>query len=270
MIRPLDATPRVHVDPSNPGQFFACCGLLELADRLWGGAEGWFEDEMFLVRPLVVGAEGVSLGSLLAAIAGVELDQVDLEDDASSPVRLGSPFELRLDWWQDEAADGNSLKVWAGRMDVVRIARAMQNALRRPGIQTDRVLDVGEIVYDPAEPEKKVEPYYFDARRGASALPLNIGFSPDKIEMTVAAYPAVEFLCLVGLQRCRPVSAGTRRVFDYYTWAVPVDARIVPAAVCGLLASVAGQGFRFKIAFRSDQRKYKAFNPATRLERRAR
>jgi CRISPR-associated protein Csx14 len=33
----------VHVDPTNPGQFFACCGLLELADRLWQGAEGWFD-----------------------------------------------------------------------------------------------------------------------------------------------------------------------------------------------------------------------------------
>ena len=27
----------VNVDPTNPGQFFACCGLLELADRLWQG-----------------------------------------------------------------------------------------------------------------------------------------------------------------------------------------------------------------------------------------
>ena len=34
---------RVNVDVTNPGQFFACRGLLELADRLWPGAEGWFE-----------------------------------------------------------------------------------------------------------------------------------------------------------------------------------------------------------------------------------
>jgi len=27
----------VTVDVTNPGQFFACCGLLELADRLWPG-----------------------------------------------------------------------------------------------------------------------------------------------------------------------------------------------------------------------------------------
>ena len=36
---------RITVDPTNPGQFFACCGLLELADRLWPGAEGWFETD---------------------------------------------------------------------------------------------------------------------------------------------------------------------------------------------------------------------------------
>ena len=39
-----ESTIRIVVDPTNPGQYFACCGLLELADRLWpGGAEGWFE-----------------------------------------------------------------------------------------------------------------------------------------------------------------------------------------------------------------------------------
>jgi CRISPR-associated protein Csb3 len=30
---------RIPVDLTNPGQFFACCGLLELANRLWPGAE---------------------------------------------------------------------------------------------------------------------------------------------------------------------------------------------------------------------------------------
>ncbi len=39
----------VNVDLTNPGQFFACCGLLELAERLWPGAEGWFEDSAFQI-----------------------------------------------------------------------------------------------------------------------------------------------------------------------------------------------------------------------------
>src|SRR3954471_22547111 len=39
----------VPVDYTNPGQFFACCGLLELADRLWPGVEGWFADGQFCI-----------------------------------------------------------------------------------------------------------------------------------------------------------------------------------------------------------------------------
>src|SRR5271156_4602919 len=41
---------RIPVDLTNPGQFFACCGLLELADRLSPGAEGWFKDGAFLLQ----------------------------------------------------------------------------------------------------------------------------------------------------------------------------------------------------------------------------
>jgi CRISPR-associated protein Csb3 len=41
---------RVQVDCTNPGQFFACCGILELAARLWHNVEAWFEDASFCVR----------------------------------------------------------------------------------------------------------------------------------------------------------------------------------------------------------------------------
>jgi CRISPR-associated protein Csb3 len=124
-------------------------------------------------------------------------------------------------------------------------------------------------VYDPLEPDKKVEPFYFDARRGASALPIDIGFSPDALPgMTNTTHPAVEYLCLVGLQRHRPMPGVAPRVFDYHTWTLPLDARVTPAAVCGVLRHVGGRRFRFENAFRTDQRKYhKAFTPATPLAR---
>jgi len=40
-------TIRVNVDPTNPGHFFACCGLFELASRIAEDTEGWFEDKHF-------------------------------------------------------------------------------------------------------------------------------------------------------------------------------------------------------------------------------
>lgn len=264
-----EPTIRVRVDPTNPGQFFACCGLLELADRVWRGAEGWFGDGVFCVHPLDVGTPIEStLGGLLRAIAGASLRQVDPENDFSSPVEIPAPFDLRLDWWEDDHAGGDRLKVWAGSMRSVRIARAMQNVLQRSELQNDALFDYGTVVYDPLEPDKKVEPFYFDARRGSNAQAIDIGFAPDSLQMTNTAYPAVEFLCLVGLQRFRPMPTDTRRVFEYHTWALPLATRIASSAVCGLLTQVESRGFRFENAFRTDQRKHKAFTPGTRTERR--
>jgi hypothetical protein len=157
---------RVRVDPANPGQFFACCGVLELADRLWGGAVGWFEDDSFCLRPLTEPALPTSLAELVGAIAHVPLRQIELDDDFSSPVEIPDPFGLRLDWWKDHRSGGDRLKVWAGSMRSVRIARAMQSELTRAGFQDESLLDRATVVYDPLEPDKKVEPFYFDARIG--------------------------------------------------------------------------------------------------------
>ncbi len=257
---------RVHVDQTNPGQFFACCGLLELADRLWKGAEGWFEQSVFCLRQL--GSKGqTQLGALLREVSKTSLEQLDREDDMSSPMELAAPFMLRLDWWKDEATGGDQLKVWAGRMRGWRIARAMQATLDNAELHIEDLFDHGTVVYEPEKPDKKVEPFYFDSRRGANALALDIGFMPDALDMTTVAYPAVEFLCLVGLQRFRPRPTGTKRVFEYFTWNVPLPALVAPLAVAGQLPLVGGQGYRFQVAFRTDQKKHKAFTPAISIER---
>jgi hypothetical protein len=258
---------RVRVDPANPGQFFACCGVLELADRLWGGAVGWFEDDSFCLRPLTEPALPTSLAELVGAIAHVPLRQIELDDDFSSPVEIPDPFGLRLDWWKDHRSGGDRLKVWAGSMRSVRIARAMQSELTRAGFQDESLLDRATVVYDPLEPDKKVEPFYFDARRGSNSQPIDIGFSPDSLQMTSAAYPAVEFLCLVGLQRFRPAPTSKRRVFHYYTWRSPLAPSVASLAACGVLDQIGAGGFRFENAFRTDQRKHKAFTAATPIER---
>lgn len=255
----------VDVDPMNPGQFFGACGLLELADRLWRGAEGWFEtSRSFVVRARHVQFHPVDLASLLSSLAGADLHQVDQNDDFSSPIHLGSPFDLRLDWWTDWRARGDRLKVWAGSMRGARIARAMKAVLVQSGFHDHSILDRAMVVHEPDDPKQKVEPFYFDARRGASSLALDIGFMPDSLKgMTTAAYPAVELLCLVGLQRFRPAETDSPRVFEYHTWGLPLDARVAPAAVCGLLPHVNACGYRFENAFRTGQKKHKAFVPAT-------
>jgi hypothetical protein len=251
---------RVNVDNRNPGQFFGCCGLLELAARLWAGVEGWFAGNQFQISPAV----GM-LADLLQAVSKADLHQVDPDDNYSSAIAIGQPFDLMLDWWQDERSGGRQLKVWAGTMQSVRIARAMRGTLHQVELQNEDLFDKGMIVYDPDAPDKKVEPYYFDSRRGANAQALDIGFVPDALHMTTLAHPAVEFLCLVGLQRARPTPTDTPRVFDYFTWSMPLPACLLPAATAGQLEHVGAIRYRFENAFRTDQRKHKAFLPATSI-----
>lgn len=254
----------VHVDPANPGQFFACCGLLELGHRLWKGAEGWFDHGGFCLRPYDSDAVvGASLEGLVSAIANAQLRQMDLSDDYSSPVEMAHPFDFRLDWWTDTRSGGGRLKVWAGSMRSFRIARAMQAVLQRAEVQSDRLLDYRTVVYDTLKPDNKVEPFYFDARRGMNAQSIDVGFSPDSLQVKTVAYPGTEFLCFVGLQRCRPLPAAKAHVFEYCTWTHPLTAEVAPLAVCGVLPQVINRKFRFENAFRTDQRKHKAFTSAT-------
>ena len=197
---------------------------------------------------------------------------------------VGHPFNLRLDWWTDDTED--TVKTWAGSQEVLRIARAALEYLPA-AFRSGSPFEYSSImmtVLDDAKREerknissrrlqrvrsqndgrvtKKVEPFYFDARRGLNALAIDIGFMPDSLAMTTLAYPAVEFLCLVGLQRFRPLPTDKRRVFDYFTWKIPLAVQIAPIAAVGRLPAVDGRGYRFEVAFRTDQRKHKTFTPA--------
>jgi hypothetical protein len=248
---------RIDVDVTNPGQFFACCGLMELADRLWPGAEGWFDGESFYINTKE------ELSVLIRSIACAELVQLNPENNTSSPIEIRSPFRsLRLDWWHDDQSGGKELKVWAGTMESVRIARAMQHALREDGFCSPNLLNIGQIVYDPDSPEKKVEPFYFDARRGPNAHSRDVGFSPNDLQLTTTAFPAVEFLCLVGLQRCLPAKTKQLRVYDYCTWNSPIPPELVRPTVAGDKSGQYAKRYRFENWYRTGQKKHKAFRSA--------
>jgi hypothetical protein len=306
----------VNVDVANPGQFFACCGLLELADRLWPGAEAWFQpNSVFCIRTQMVETSATELiervqrarltGELSPSLKK-ERDELErkkrqLEKEKKTlagkeeerrkelgtllregTILVGDPLDLVLDWWKGETEE--LPKTWAGSQQVLRIAQAALDATRQafatPSPLTYECVlrprpDGGESSEGASNPNRhrhptnvddaKVEPFYFDASRGVNARALDIGFMPDALKMTSAACPAVEFLCLVGLQRFRPMPTDTPRVFVYCTWLVPLPPLLAAAAACGLLPGVGGDRYRFENAFRTDQRKHKGFLPATRI-----
>jgi CRISPR-associated protein Csb3 len=252
---------RVHVDPANPGQFFACCAMLELSARLEdnAGAQGWFENGDFCV------ASKHDLAETLRQITRAELKSLDAQDITACPIWIGEPFNLRLDWWKSDDRKITDLKVWAGTMEGLRMARAMQQAMRSDVFTTPNLFNVGAVARDPDDPAKKVEPFYFDARRGPNAHSRDVGFAPNDLGLTTIASPAVEFLCLIGLQRCLPMPVKDLfRHYDYFLWPKPTESSLLLAAVAGLLPS--STGYRFESWFRTSQRKHKAFLKANKLQ----
>lgn len=293
----------IQVDVTNPGQFFACCGLLELAHRLWPGVEGWFarDGTLFVISHYdsikltdlvskLVGAEWT--GSLSNELAQ-EREQLEKAKKAGiitkgkenrraelgkllreGPVLVGEPFKLLLDWWQE---DSNAPKTWAGSQQVLRIGMAALGETAR-AFKTSMPFEFKTVMRPAADThangarkprrnntEQKAEPFYFDSRHGSNALPLDIGFSPNELGMESKAFPAVELLCLMGLQRCRPIATDTQKVYCYFPWEKPLPVTVLPAAVCGYLGQ--SVGFRFENAYRTDQRKHKGFLTATPFTR---
>ncbi|MFY7952904.1 MAG: type I-G CRISPR-associated protein Cas8g2, partial [Armatimonadaceae bacterium] len=235
MTEPTDLI-TVSVDPTNPGQFFACCGLLELADRLWPGAEGWFAEGG---REFHIACDGTLtgiadalrttgvVGALTPALQqereGLELEKRRLKKlrqklpgalekrrkelgnlFRAGSLKLPTPFDLLLDWWRSD--DESIPKTWAGSQAVIRIALAAHDGCVRLlthelPFQEYRVMRPAVASADDEVEEEesgdKVEPFYFDAQRGSNALARDIGFVPDALQIETHASPVVEFLTLV-------------------------------------------------------------------------
>ena len=249
-----ESTPvKIHVDVTNPGHYFACCGLLELAARLAPEAMGWFEKDFFRI------SKGPSLAEVVGKLTVSEFKKVDHNDATASPILITGPFNLQLNWWKNTDRKMSGLKLWAGRMESFRIAKAMQDAMKSPEFISDDILNVSKVAYDPDFPDNKVEPFYFDSRRGPNSHSRDVGFSTDALGVTTIASPATELLCLIGLQRVKPIPTSKPRLYDYHTWKAPLPALLAPVAAAGLLPDPEAKGYRFECWFRTSQRKHKAF-----------
>ncbi len=272
------ATMRLNVDVLNPGQYFACCGLFELLSCLVPEATSHFEMDankqwwfMLSSEVSMPKSQDVTLKSLLHAFAAAELTVVkdksreDQEiDTKTAPLEIGAPFHLRLDWWETVSQQTSALKVWAGSMDCYRIALAMKDAVGDiVALLTDekdaqRILFASRVVYDKTS-RKKVEPFYFDVNRGPNADARDVGFSANGLKFETLAAPAVEVLCLIGLQRAIPSPGDTSRRFIYHLWTRPLPISLLAAAVQGELPNVSTYAYCFESWFRTSQKKHKAF-----------
>ncbi len=288
MSQPEEPAIQVSVDITNPGQFFACCGLLELADRLWGGAEGWFQggDGSFCLRPTTMPPVS-SLPSVVGEIAQCHLgntmtqpqlkrreelsamskkqraetpslEQAKKELDAlwrEAPVLVHEPFHLRIDWFADDRSGGSDLKTWAGQQSVVDIAREM-----KASVAAGEWSATGPAAWFTQRTNRGGVSFNFDSNLGAAGSDRDIGFSFDPLEeIRVRTRPLIELAAFVGLQRCRPLRIE-KGCYRYSTWSEPLPPVVAGAACCGFLPSEVVRVFEFRLLYRT---KYlKSFLPA--------
>lgn len=264
----MDASITVQVDPTNPGQFFACCGLLELADRLWPGAEGWFAEEG---REFHVDCKGKlrELLSILVRDAPTSIERLESNGLEVAPIIAPLAFSfdggrtvgLMLDAWTQIRAEKGTGKVisnppwnfWSGQQTSMRIWLGLRAELtgqlqRLTEEQVENLLD-----------QRLFQGGRFGFDCGPAWNALDVGFSPNEQKMEVESSPATELLAAVGLQRFRPLLNDERDAFDYFTWHNAYSPAVAAAAMAGAIRNRRTLRFR---AFVTSRGQYAALGVA--------
>lgn len=217
----------VPVDLLNPGQVFACLGLLEAAGTVLGGAEGGFDWSDPTAVRFRLGAAGDAdpVRAVLRFLARAEVSseaperspngtekwhvptrRLGAEDpfpypDPQSPATLPALLTdgenaLRIDHWGD-ATRRDNVKFWAGAAGYPGVG-LLRDAL---DLVRDRLADAAADPFALSAPQSSS--FRFDWRR--DYIPMEVGFSPNMHADTVMlGFPLVEILAAIGLADARP------------------------------------------------------------------
>jgi CRISPR-associated protein Csx14 len=246
----------IPVDLFNPGQVFACLGLMEAAEILIGGTAATFDwSEPQAVFRLRTEGDADPIKEVLAFLAGAEVSSLApagsdnatekwkvpterLAEDAafsiadpSSPATLpallrgktsnGTAHILMIDVWGDATSRDNA-KFWAGSAGYPGVG-LVRDAL-------DAVRD--KITLAAADPFALSIPmssgFRFDPR--ASYVPINLGYSLNAhSNHAMRGYPLVEVLAAIGLTHARPERGATK--LDYRYGVVSAGSTDLPPAL---------------------------------------
>ncbi len=233
---------RIQLDPRNPGQFLACCGLFELAGMAAPGAMACFEDggtEFVLHTDTAlppIELQLVPQPSLEDKPYDVTLEPLDLTFAGST---------LKLNWWLNETLTEKSpLKTWSGQQTPRRVLGELLRLL-------DHSIPLSAVFQAAVYTKSR---FGVDARSAWEAL--DAGYSPNDLAQDSSTFPWVEVLAVVGLQGFRP-SKQPRQPYHYAAWADPLPIAAARGACAASWPGLSAWEFQFATAIRGQG--YKTF-----------
>jgi CRISPR-associated protein Csb3 len=242
------ATATIPVHLRNPGQVFACLGLLEAAEILLDRpCEGGFEyQDLEIETKFTIQTEGADdpIATVVWFLAHAEVKTLASRDSklstgrwdietvpadkdnphvfpypepdspAALPIMLtDGTRRIAIDHWADGPATGrDNVKFWAGAGGYPGAA------LARDALQIVRGLGDNALTHAVADPFALAAPqtssFRFDWRR--DYIPLDVGFSPNAhTTVQMVGFPLVELLAAIGLQNARPERPDPRDKLTY-------------------------------------------------------
>lgn len=213
----------------NPGDFFACMGVLYCADRFFGNAEGCFRNGEFHLES---DCGGDILSEIIQRINSAMAEspmELDNPDDKATPITLQG-LGLRLDFWQ-HIDDRPIIKLFAGQQTSrAEVGRWIGHLEKFTGVDDLRGFSVTDLASG------------LDVATSWNAL--DVGFSLNEHKIKTKVYPLVEFFAYIGVQ-----TYGWWRdseAYYYNIWHVPLPMRIARAVSAGALEVPGTTTIRFE------------------------
>ena len=262
----------IPVDLTNPGQVFACLGIVEAAEILLGDAVGVFDWRGVQTRfRVAAGGSEQPVERVLRFLEEAEIktrapaQSPNLEawkvswGDAPAPDRPLRPFpfpdprspatlpavlrdedgvEIEIDYWGDATIRDN-VKFWAGSGGYpgAALLRDARDLVRGRTAQC---------AGDPfALSSVQTSSFRFDWRR--DYIPNDVGFSPNRHgKLSTVGFPVVEMLAAIGVSNARPQRATSKLEYRYGVLggAEPVDLVFLRSALGAGASPVPGAPFR--------------------------
>jgi CRISPR-associated protein Csx14 len=250
---------RIPMDPTNPGQFFACCGLWELMEIRSGQALAHFETDPTRPRQGVFRLEGDGItkpGPAIADLRAAEIAGVAFAEKAIAPVTVryaGSMLELN--WWLDPfGQSAEPLKCWAGQQTSLSVALGLLQKLPENA-------DCNLLKFAAMTSTR----FGVDPRSAWNAA--DVGYSPNEHQQESSTFPAVELLAAIGLQGFRPLeirNSERKREYRYALWHDPLPRAVAALACCEPWEGLRAHRYRFELGKRGNYKVFRYSQPEER------